>query len=125
MQFQIDRLRDALRLEVVEDANRWVIYIRKPAGLLIEVTIPRDVLEWFVSASDETGTVWSEWADHYATNGETLEELMAEMATSIEQFLSIVVNSEVRVSHSGPESEKIIEFKVDTVWRSASFIWMT
>lgn len=125
MQFLIERLSDALRLEVVEHANQWTICICKPAGLLFKVTIPRNALEWFVDAGDGSGTLWSEWADHYPVDGETREQLLAEMATSIEQFVSIVVKSKIRVSHVGPKSKKSIELEVDSVWRSASLSWMT
>ena len=124
MKIMLVRLRDALGLELVEQVHAWILCIRKPAGLVFNVTVPHAVLEWFVDAHDDSGAIWSEWADYYPINGET-RELLTEMAFEIERFVTIMVNSEIRVSHDEAKSKKGIELKVGGSWQSASLIWMT
>jgi hypothetical protein len=115
MKIQLARLRDSLGLELIEEQEAAVLHIYKPNGLLFKVTVPTTVLEWFVDAHDDSGVIWSEWAEHYPIDGETREQLAAEMASELERFVTMLVASEVRVS-----GNKVIEFRASDVWERAS-----
>lgn len=125
MKIMLGRLSDSLGLELVEQVHAWILCIRKPAGLVFNVTVPHSVLEWFVDAHDDSGAIWSEWVDYYPINGETREQLLTEMAFEIERFVAIMVNSEMRVLCDEAKTKKSIELKVGSSWQSASLIWMT
>jgi hypothetical protein len=119
------RLRDAFGLELIEHLHAGTLCIHKSDGLLFKVTVPNEVLEWFVEAYDDSGAMWSEWADYYPINGETREQLVTEMACEIERVVTHLVNSEIRASHDQVESQRYIELKVGGSWQSASLIWLT
>ncbi|WP_426116476.1 hypothetical protein [Massilia sp. PWRC2] len=118
-------LRDAHGVELVEQPHAGLLCIRKPNRLLIEVTVPYEVLEWFVDAKDDCGTFWSEWADYYRVHGEKKQQLVTEMTCDVERFVTILANSEIRVSLDQTKSKKIVELKVGGSWRGASLDWMT
>src|ERR1043166_8446520 len=78
----IARLRTKPGLEVVDQEQSWKICARKPDGLTVEVTVPHDVLEWFVTVlQTPTGKeVWSDWMDYYSAHDETETELRSDMS---------------------------------------------
>jgi hypothetical protein len=70
-------------------------------GCEIEITIPRDVLEWFVDVRErKTGVVlWRDWNEHYSNDKETKSELRVQMRTAIESFIGHVVARQIRIVH--------------------------
>lgn len=125
MKTLLARLRDALGIELVEQQQAGILCIHKPKALLFKVTVPHDALEWFVDAHDESGAVWSEWADHYPINGETREQLLTKMAFDVERVVTLLGESEIRVSPDQAKSKRVIEIKVGDSWKRASLSWMT
>lgn len=124
MRIALVGLCNALELELVEQANAWSLSISKPEGLTFNVTVPHDVLEWYVDATDDSGEIWNDWGEYYSIDGEKREQLSDEMARDIECCVTILVNSEVRISHDA-KSVKRIELKSRAGWRVASLSWMT
>ena len=125
MKTLLARLRTALGIELVEQQQAGILCIHKPKGLQFKVTVAYDVLEWFVDANDDSGAVWSEWADYYPINGEAREQLVTEMAFDLERFVTILARSEIRVSTDQTKFERVIELKAGDSWKIASLSWMT
>lgn len=125
MKTLLSRLCHALGVELVEQQQAGMLCIRKPNGHLFKITVPYDVLEWFVDAHDDSGAVWSDWADYYPINGETREQLSTEMAADVERFVTILANSETRVSLDQAQSKRVIELKAGAAWKRASICAMT
>jgi hypothetical protein len=119
-------LRDALGLELIEQQQAGVFCIYKPGGLVFKVTVPYDVLEWYVDAIDGSGAIWSDWVDHYAANGESREFLADEMKTSIEQLLARVVQCEFRIAViEHPESTRRLYLRAGEDWKELSIAALT
>src|SRR5262245_3801029 len=80
----IAQLRQAGRVELQDEGASTLVRLRR-GGFLIEICIPDDVYEWFVDVKDErTGTtVLQDWMDHYATEGESNDDLESEMCTEV------------------------------------------
>lgn len=125
MKILLARLRDSLGIDLVEQQNAGVLCIRKPNKLLFKVTVSYNVLEWFIDAHDDAGTVWSDWADYYPINGQISEKLVTEMAFDVERFVTILVNSDVRVSPDHAKLKRAIELKVGNSWKRLSLEWIT
>ena len=92
-------LEPHLRREHVSSVRRGaatVVTICKPDSLSIEVTIPDDVFEWWVSVIDSaTGREFAlDWCDHY---GDADEQLHEQMAEEIGTFMDGVVDAPVRL----------------------------
>lgn len=83
----------------------------------VEVSVPYEVLEWFVSVRKDGQEVWSNWVDYYAVDGETEIELADEMQREIDAFVSIPKIAELRVAAKHPFCEKsTIEWRHRDAW---------
>jgi hypothetical protein len=125
MQTMLARLGDENGVEFVERAEVSILRISKPAGIVFDVTIPHAVLEWFVDVRDCSGSVWSEWADYYPIKNETESELMTDMESDIERFVTVLLRSEVRVLCNPAKVGKEVELEVNGSWKRAALHWMT
>jgi hypothetical protein len=55
---KIRQLPNAL---VEEGESAWTVRLPKPGGIQFEVVVPKDVLEWFVTARNAEGAeIWSD-----------------------------------------------------------------
>jgi len=114
----IEALRRDARVSVSDAEEAWAVRIPK-SELVIEVTIPRDVLEWFVTATDSDGhELWRDWTDYNATSGETREQLAAVMERDLRWFMEQAATQTVRVSRSG--GRNTLEWQVGGGWRQIS-----
>ena len=83
----IETLRRDTRVSMSEVEEAWTVRIPK-SELVIEVTIPRDVLERFVTTADSDGReVWRDRVDYYATTEKTREQLAADMERDLRWFV--------------------------------------
>jgi hypothetical protein len=83
-------------LTVEDQADAWLVRVPKLGGLVCEITVPRERFEWFASVKRLPGNeeVWSDWMDHYDMPE---EDLAAEMAECIAQFVERVLGGELRL----------------------------
>ncbi len=93
----IESLQQRSDLSVVEQDQCWQVVITKGRDLSCEVTIPRDVLEWFarVKQRQDKREVWSDWMDYTGYDDRPKEQLEAEMADDILAFIDRVSASEL------------------------------
>ncbi len=91
----IARLRKKPGLEITDKEQSWELRIRKPDDLVFEISVPREVLEWFVTASRASTKqeVWSDWMDYYDVHRHTQAELRSEMGRDVERFIERVLAS--------------------------------
>lgn len=71
-------------------------------NLLVELTIPDadHTLEWFIAVKDPASgrELVTDWCDHYAVAGESPEELRRERWEEIEEFLTKLLRSPLRIA---------------------------
>jgi hypothetical protein len=89
--------RYSLSMERLVDAS--VVEIRKERDITFEVTIPDDVLEWFVVARSNASVIWEDWCDYYPLEKEVDDQLADEMRTDLQLFVAAVVEGEFRVNN--------------------------
>jgi len=120
----IARLSKNPHLEVVDQAKAWVIRAAKPGGMVFEITVPHDVLEWFVTIKQAPAgrKIWSDWMDYYAVKGETEAELQADMARDIERFVEQLLAATVRIIESRMffGRKKRLEWRTTGDWQRVS-----
>jgi hypothetical protein len=114
----IEALRRDTCVTVSDLEAAWSVRIPKPE-LVIEVAIPRDVSEWFVTVTDPSGQeLWHDWMDYYSTAGETRGQLAADMERDLRWFIDHAAASAVRINRSCADS--ILEWQIDDRWRQIS-----
>ena len=93
----IESLRQRSDVGVVEQERSWLVIITKGRDMFCEITIPRDVLEWFASVKQrhDKREVWSDWMDYTGYDARPKEELEKEMTEDILAFIDRVSISEL------------------------------
>ena len=69
----------------------------KRGGLTIRVTVPDDVLEWFVDVVDGTAVVLQDWWDYEGYDDTPKEALAQSMASDIDDFLVKLLERDIRL----------------------------
>ncbi|MFL6660245.1 MAG: hypothetical protein ACJ8GW_19320 [Massilia sp.] len=121
----LERLRDALGIELCEQGAAGVLLVHKPDQLKFKITVPYEVLEWFVEAYDDSGTIWSDWADYYAIDGEPREQLASDMQADIARCVTALARAELRVRLEPTAFKSTIERCIDGVWEEVSLQLLT
>jgi hypothetical protein len=93
--------RYSLSMERLPDAS--VIEICKQSRLTFEVTVPDDVLEWFVVARAGADVVWEDWCDYHPLENDVDEQLRAEMRGDLQRFVAAVIEGHFRVESGALE----------------------
>ena len=125
MKKQLARMRDALGIELIEHPQAGTLCIRKAHGLVFQITVAYDVLEWFVDARNDAGAVWSEWADYYPIDGETSEQLAQEMVDDLQRCATLVAQSEARILPGRDQAGHTLQVRVGEAWKAASLSSMS
>ena len=92
-----ENLAGQYSLSMARAAEASVVEVRKPHDLTFEVTIPDNVLEWFVVARSGASVVWEDWCDYYPLEKDVTERLADEMRTDLQRFVAALVEGEFRV----------------------------
>jgi hypothetical protein len=93
----IELLRKRADVGVVDQKQSWSAVITKGRDFFCEVTVPHDVLEWFacVKRRQDNTEVWSDWMDYSSYDDRPKENLEAQMAHDILDFVDRVSASEL------------------------------
>jgi hypothetical protein len=95
-----------------------VLSLSRPE-LLVVVTVPLEVLEWFVEASDPTnGSRVQDWCDYEGYDSTATEQLDRDMADDVEHFVDRLLRRELRLGKRGGDRISL-EWKVGEAWRQA------
>jgi hypothetical protein len=106
---------------LVELPESFVLTIRRD-NLSVLVTIPKDVLEWFVDARDDpTGRSVHDWCDYVGYDETPIDVLTADMAEDVQRFVEQLLKRPLRtVEWRGLIRKKLaVEWEHDGKWRTA------
>ena len=87
----MDKIRPLPGVLVDEGGSAWTLRCSKAGGVQFEVVVPKDVLEWFVTARNPQGAkIWSDWMDYAGyERSENLEALAGELRKDVEWFVGM------------------------------------
>lgn len=107
---------------LTESEGCFVLLLERGDGIEFEITVPKDVLEWFADAKINNEPVWSDWADYYPMDGETPEALAADMRDDIEGFVRAIAVAPMRVSQHKKlwRTRNRLEWLIDGNWAKLS-----
>jgi hypothetical protein len=107
-------------LDVEECSSAWVISVIKGA-VRFRITVPFQVLEWFVSAYIDDREIWKDWAEFYGdANTSILEK---EYGSSILAFIDRVVSMDVRyVEPNVAHDYRRLQWRHDGDWRGVELV---
>lgn len=105
----------ASRIKVVSHRDATVLFISIASSAQVEITVPHNVLEWFIVVRDADGVeVLSDWMDHYhGTRADLEREMREEICNLTEELLG----SATRLRKTARGS--IVEAEHDGVWAQA------
>ena len=119
----VQRLATTYAVECIPRTSATSLLIDKGQALIFEITVPDSPLEWFVEGRISGTVAWSDWADYYAMQSESHDELTLNMMQDLQSFLQAVLEREIRlVSQRSTSSaeDTCIEWKIDGQWRALS-----
>ncbi len=87
----VSELRCRPDVGIADEMNSWRACVSR-GDILIEVTIPHAVLEWYAKATSrkEKRELWADWMDYEGYDSRAKPELEDEMAQDILAFINRV-----------------------------------
>ncbi len=111
-------------------------------GVMVRVTVPDNVLEWFVDVTESDCVVAQDWADYEGYDDTPPEALAVSMTEDIAEFLEKLLQCDLRLVPGEPgvfddfarkyfrrkkkpaRKKCILEWEVDGAWKQAvPFPW--
>lgn len=91
----IESLRIQSGISITDQPESWLVHVSRGAHL-IEVTVPKRVLEWFASmrSRDSAHPIWSDWMDYEAYDNRPRRDLEMEMIRDIANFIDRALETE-------------------------------
>jgi hypothetical protein len=103
----------------MDDKPQSVVARIERAGLVIFVTVPKTVLEWFAEARQRELET-SDWCDYAGYDSTPLETLSVQMAGDLRRFLHRLTTRELRlVSGETNRQKPRLEWLVGFEWEPA------
>lgn len=106
------------------------LHIQRTDGILLEIIVSAETLEWFVVAKISDEIIWRDWADYYATEDESQTSLRADMNRDVEYFCRTVATVPMRLTVAnvkilfGLRTREVrkLEWFVDDQWFEISLL---
>lgn len=106
------------------------LHIKRTDGILLEIVVSAETLEWFVAAKISDEIIWRDWADYYATEDESQTSLRADMNRDVENFCRAVATVPMRLTVAnvkilfGLRTREVrkLEWFVDDQWFEISLL---
>lgn len=132
----IDKFKDHDDVTVRASDNQKTLEL-KSEHLTITVTVPRDVLEWWVDVTDKGEMVAIDWWDYEDYDDTPREDLARSMASDIDVFVKNLLTRELRLvpaPRTGlsriiwswmnrdirrPDNRHVLEWKMGETWKQA------
>lgn len=96
-----------------------VVLSLRQTGLIVTVTVPLAVLEWFVDVSDCTsGARVQDWCDYEGYDSTPREELDRDMAEDLDEFVGQLLRRDLRIG-SRERSRISLEWRDGGTWKQA------
>jgi len=105
---------------VIEGQNAVDLVMRR-ADLIITITVPREIEEWYVDVQDPgTGLNAQDWYDYAGYESGGSQDLDREMADDLKSFIENLVGRPVRMRGAkAGNSRGILEWQVGGAWTGA------
>lgn len=107
----LKELSNVVDFSLEDNQNQYLLQLKKNDDLIVEITIPKEVCEWYVSIFRKEQKVFTDWLDYY---GDSEENLIKDMCKDLKDFIIGISNRKIRISANKLEWEN--EGKWLTVW---------
>lgn len=74
------------------------------SDICVEVTVPDEVLEWYISVKLDGEKLTSDWCDYAGYDDTPVAELTKSMVDDISRFLELLISSRLRIESTGKRS---------------------
>jgi hypothetical protein len=96
-----------------------VVLVLDRLGIQVTVTVPTNVLEWWVeAASGAAGLCVKDWCDYQGYDSAPWAQLDLDMAADVTQFVAGLLNRELRLVQTGRPAP-VLEWVVENEWCQA------
>jgi hypothetical protein len=104
----------------VEGQNAVELVIRR-AGLIITITVPREIEEWYVDVEDPgTGLKARDWYDYAGYESVGNKDFDRDMAEDLKSFIENLVGRPLRMRDANTrKSRGVLEWQLDGTWTGA------
>ncbi|MEM9403486.1 MAG: hypothetical protein AAGA44_13490 [Pseudomonadota bacterium] len=92
----IDKYRREADVSVLRSGEAHVVALVRDS-VSVDVIVPDNVLEWFVRVHQTGKLVAQDWCDYCGYDQTPIAESSRDMANDVDQFLKLVVESELRI----------------------------
>jgi len=83
---------------VTDDGRCTLIVVNAAAARIVELLLPHDIFEWFITVRDPDGSeLYTTWDEAFSVDGETPEELTAMVSGAAARLMRAVAGAELRV----------------------------
>ena len=105
---------------VVEQQNAIELVVRRN-GLVITITVPHEVFEWFVDVEDRAaGLKAHDWYDYARYESGRASNFDREMAADLRSFIENIAERPLRMIDADPrKSSGVLEWQQDGTWAAA------
>lgn len=110
----LDLYRANSDVSVHRSGEAHSIVLSRP-DISVAITIPDEVLEWFVEVTQLDQVIATDWCDYVGYDDTPPPDLGRDMANDIDRFVKSLLGCELRVSSVGKKS--ILEGLVDGGWK--------
>jgi len=93
----IDKYRGNTDVSVYRSGEAHVIEFGRQ-NISVKVTVPDEVLEWFVDVHQSGQLVAQDWCDYCGYDQTPIEDLTRDMAEEVDQFLARLLATKLRVT---------------------------
>lgn len=105
---------------LVEGQNALEFVVER-VGLIISITVPRAVQEWYVDVEDPSARLKaSDWYDYAGYEASAGADLDREMAKDLESFIAKLIDRPLRMRNVDVRKARaVLEWHVDDAWVGA------
>jgi hypothetical protein len=105
---------------LAEGENAVELVMRR-GGLIITITVPREIEEWYVDVEDPgTGLKARDWYDYAGYESGESKDFDFEMAEDLKSFIENLVERPLRMRDANPRrSRGVLEWQVEGTWTGA------
>ncbi len=100
----------------IDNQNTQKLKTKLNNNILVEITIPSDIFEWFINVFDDKNVkLISDWHDGY---DDKKEVLIKQRQLEIETFIQNIINNKIRFvqNKKGFILTSLFQYEIDGIW---------